>query len=40
MGLSAEEARESLRFSFGWTTTAGEIEEAADILIGLVEELR
>jgi cysteine desulfurase len=40
MGLSASEARESVRFSLGWTTTADEIEEAGDIVIGLVEELR
>ncbi len=40
MGLSAAEARESLRFSFGWNTTAEEAAEAADTVIGLVEELR
>ena len=40
MGLSANEARESVRFSLGWTTTAVEIEDAASILIRLVEDLR
>ena len=40
MGLSADEARESVRLSLGWTTTALDIEQAADVLIGLVEELR
>ncbi|MFQ5521950.1 MAG: cysteine desulfurase family protein [Acidimicrobiia bacterium] len=40
MGLSAEEARESIRFSFGWNTTAEEAEQAAGMVVGLVEELR
>jgi cysteine desulfurase len=40
MGLSAEQARESVRFSFGWTSTEQEAEEAAEIVIALVEELR
>jgi len=40
MGLTAREARESLRFSFGWNTTAEEAAEAADTVISLVEELR
>ena len=30
MGLSPAEARESVRFSFGWNSTAEEAEEAAD----------
>lgn len=40
MGLTAEEARESLRFSFGWTTTWAEAEEAADLVVDLVGRLR
>jgi cysteine desulfurase len=40
MGLTAGEARESLRFSFGWNTTRDEAEEAAETVIGLVEALR
>lgn len=40
MGLSAAEARECVRFSFGWTTTSSEAAEAADVLLELVDELR
>lgn len=40
MGLTPEEARESVRFSFGWTSTEGEAQEAADIVVNLIEELR
>lgn len=40
MGLSPAQARESVRFSFGWTTTADEAIEAAGIVIDLVGELR
>jgi cysteine desulfurase len=40
MGLSPQEARESVRFSFGWNTTPDEAVEAAEIVVGLVEELR
>ncbi|MGH8871999.1 MAG: cysteine desulfurase family protein [Acidimicrobiia bacterium] len=40
MGLSAEQARESVRFSFGWNSTADEAMDAADIVIELIEELR
>jgi cysteine desulfurase len=40
MGLSPDQARESIRFSFGWNSTADEAMEAAEIVIGLVEELR
>jgi cysteine desulfurase len=40
MGLSPEEARQSVRFSFGWNTTPDEAVEAADIVVGLVEALR
>lgn len=40
MGLSPAEARESVRFSLGWTTTSVEIKQAADTVIELVGELR
>jgi cysteine desulfurase len=40
MGLSPAEARESVRFSFGWNSTPDEAVEAADIVTRLVEELR
>ncbi|MGH8952382.1 MAG: cysteine desulfurase family protein [Acidimicrobiia bacterium] len=39
MGLTPEQARESVRFSFGWNSTADEATDAAEILLGLVEEL-
>ena len=32
MGISAQEARSSLRISLGWSTTAGEIARAAEII--------
>lgn len=40
MGLTAEQARESLRFSFGWTSTMREAEDAAAIVVELVGRLR
>ncbi|MGH8915988.1 MAG: cysteine desulfurase family protein [Acidimicrobiia bacterium] len=40
MGLGAEQARECVRFSFGWNSTLDEAIEAADIVIALAEELR
>ncbi len=40
MGLTPDEARESVRFTFGWTSTAGEADEAADIVVDLVTRLR
>jgi cysteine desulfurase len=40
MGLTPDEARESVRFSFGWSSTQDEAVEAASVLIDLVEELR
>jgi cysteine desulfurase len=40
MGLSPGEARESVRFSFGWNNTADEATDAAAIVVDLVEELR
>jgi len=40
MGLTADQARESVRFSFGWDSTVDEAVDAADIVLGLVEALR
>jgi cysteine desulfurase len=40
MGLTPQEARESVRFSFGWNSTADEAVEAAEIVVDLVEGLR
>jgi cysteine desulfurase len=40
IGLSPDEARSSLRFSLGRTTTAAEIDRAADIIPPTVERLR
>ena len=40
MGLTASEARESIRFSFGWTSTLDDSIEAASIVLDLVESLR
>jgi cysteine desulfurase len=40
MGLTPDEARESVRFSFGWTSTASEADEAASIVSGIVGRLR
>jgi len=40
MGLSATEARESVRFSFGWDSTTDEAIEASEIVVRLIEELR
>jgi cysteine desulfurase len=40
MGLSAAEARESVRFSLGWSSTREETQEAADIVVDLVGQLR
>ena len=40
MGLTPDQARESVRFSFGWNSTTDEAMDAAEILLGLVEELR
>jgi len=40
MGLTASEARESVRFSFGWTSTRDEADRAAQVVIKLVGELR
>ncbi|MGA7097907.1 MAG: cysteine desulfurase family protein [Acidimicrobiia bacterium] len=40
MGLTSDEARESVRFSFGWDSTPDEAIEAAEIVVDLVESLR
>lgn len=40
MGMSPTEARECLRFSFGWSTTEGEGKAAADIVVAEVEAIR
>ena len=40
MGLTADEARESVRFSFGWTSTLDEARDAAAIVGDLVGKLR
>ena len=40
MGLTPDEAKESVRFSFGWTSTAAEADEAASIVSDIVGRLR
>lgn len=40
MGLSPDEARESVRFTFGWTSTEDEADAAVDIVKDLVSRLR
>ncbi len=40
MGLTPDQARESVRFSFGWTSTMDDAIEAADIIVELVGKLR
>ena len=40
MGLSPGEARESVRFSFGWNSTNDEAMDAAAIVVDLIGELR
>jgi len=40
MGLTPAEARESVRFSFGWPSTTDEAEQAAEIVTDLVGQLR
>jgi cysteine desulfurase len=39
MGLTPEQARESVRFSFGWSSTLEEADEGAGIVIDLVSRL-
>jgi len=40
MGLTPDQARESVRFTFGWTSTKAEADEAVDIVKDLVGRLR
>jgi len=40
MGLAPDEARESVRFSFGWTSTMEEADEAGSITIDILSRLR
>ncbi len=40
MGLTPDQARESVRFSLGWTSTMDDAIEAADIIVELVGKLR
>jgi cysteine desulfurase len=39
MGLSPDEARECVRFTFGWTSTADDADQAAVIITELVTRL-
>jgi cysteine desulfurase len=40
MGLSAADARATIRFSLGWTSTADEVERALRVVPPLVERVR
>lgn len=40
MGLTPDQARESVRFTFGWTSTADEADEAASIVSAIVSRLQ
>ena len=40
MGLTPDQARESVRLSLGWTTTSAEVDAAADTIVDLVDRLR
>lgn len=40
MGLTPDEARESVRFSLGWTSTLDEADQAADIVTDIVYRLK
>lgn len=40
MGLTPDQARESVRFTFGWTSTADEADEAASIVGNIVSRLQ
>jgi cysteine desulfurase len=40
MGVPDEVLRSAMRFSFGWSTTAAELEEAAERIAGCVKRLR
>ncbi|MEX0666892.1 MAG: cysteine desulfurase NifS, partial [Acidimicrobiia bacterium] len=37
MGLSKEQARHSMRFTFGWNSTMAEAEQAAELVIQALE---
>lgn len=39
MGLTPDQARESVRFTFGWTSNYEEAMEAAEVVVGLAREL-
>jgi cysteine desulfurase len=40
MGVPDDVLRSAMRFSFGWPTTAEELDEAADRIAGCVNRLR
>ena len=40
MGLSPEQARESVRFSFGWTSSIDDADQTADVVAEIVTRLR
>jgi cysteine sulfinate desulfinase/cysteine desulfurase-like protein len=40
MGYTAEVYRSSVRFSVGWTTTEGEVDEAIERIAGVIGKLR
>jgi cysteine sulfinate desulfinase/cysteine desulfurase-like protein len=37
LGIGAEPARHSLRFTFGWTTTLTEADQAAEIVLSALD---
>jgi cysteine sulfinate desulfinase/cysteine desulfurase-like protein len=39
MGLTPDQARESVRFTFGWTSSMDEADEAAAIVESIVSRL-
>jgi cysteine desulfurase len=40
MGLGPEEARATIRFSLGWTSTAEDVDRALAVVPPLVERVR
>ncbi len=40
MGLTPNEARESVRFTFGWNSTRADADDATEIVKDLVGRLR
>jgi cysteine desulfurase len=40
MGLTSDQARESVRFTFGWTSTIDDADQAADVVYEIVTRLR